>query len=75
MVQFIQHVTGMIPGDVVLGGVALIVEALLRMLPTQKPLSILYLIDDSAKALGEFFGKVGNALDHVLPQRIAAPKA
>lgn len=75
MVQFIQHLASLIPGDVVLGGAGLIVEAILRMIPSQKPLSILYMVADSAKALGDFLGKAGDALNHVLPQKISAPQA
>lgn len=69
MIQFFQHLGAMIPGNVVLAGAGVIVEAALRLIPSEKPLSILYLVDDSCKALGEFLGKVGNAFDHVLPQR------
>lgn len=72
MVDFIHKLVSLIPGDVVLAGVGVIVEAALRLVPSQKPLSILYMIDDAAKALGEFLGKVGTAMDHVLPQRLAA---
>jgi hypothetical protein len=73
MIQFIQHLGSLIPGDVVLAGVGVILEAALRLIPSQKPLSILYLVDDSCKALGEFLGKLGAAMDHVLPQRTVAP--
>lgn len=54
----------------VLLSVAVGIEFALRMLKTEKPLSIAYLVADSFKKCGEILTKVGQLLDKVLPQRI-----
>lgn len=53
------------------GTIAGILEFVLRLLPTQKPLSILWLIHDFLGALLKLLGAVNDLLDKVLPQKLA----
>jgi ERCC4-type nuclease len=53
--------------------VAVVIEFVLRMIPSAKPLGIAYIIADVAKAVGGIFMKVGELLDKVLPQKIKPP--
>lgn len=57
------------------GIAAVVVDFLLRLIPSQKPLGVLYLVADAAKGAGAVFAKLGGLLDKVLPQRIAPPSA
>jgi len=50
--------------------IAVVVEFILRMIKSEKPLSILYLISSVAKKSGEILVKIGNLMDKVLPQRL-----
>lgn len=54
----------------VLVSVAVGLEFAFRMVKTEKPLSIAYLIADSFKKVGEICSKIAQLLDKVLPQRI-----
>lgn len=49
---------------------AMILEFTFRMVKTEKPKSIAYLIADFAKKSGEILVKFGQLLDKVLPQRL-----
>lgn len=48
--------------------IAVVLEFIFRMIPTQKPLSILHVIGAVAKKLGEILIQLGDLLDKVLPQ-------
>lgn len=50
--------------------IAVVVEFILRMIKSEKPLSILYLIANVTKKSGEILVKIGNLMDKVLPQRL-----
>lgn len=50
--------------------IAVVVEFILRMVKSEKPLSILYLIANVTKKSGEILVKIGNLMDKVLPQRL-----
>lgn len=50
--------------------VAVVIEFVFRVVPSQKPLSILYVVASGAKKLGEALIKVGQILDKVLPQKL-----
>lgn len=50
--------------------IAVVVEFILRMIKSEKPLSILYLIANVAKKSGEILVKISNLMDKVLPQRL-----
>lgn len=67
----ILEVIGMIPTEgaivVVLAGA---VDLVLRLVKSEKPLSVMYLIVDVLKALEKGLEKVAQFLDKVLPQRL-----
>lgn len=50
--------------------IAVVLEFAFRMIPSQKPLSILYVVAAGLKKCGELFIKVGQIMDKVLPQKI-----
>lgn len=50
--------------------IAVVVEFALRLFPSQKPLSIAYLIANGAKMLGNIFTAIGSFLDKILPQKL-----
>jgi hypothetical protein len=50
--------------------IALVLELILRLIPTQKPLSILHLIGEGSKKIGNLLLGIGNLLDKVLPQKL-----
>lgn len=45
-------------------------EFAFRMIKSDKPLSIMYLVSDGLKKVGELCQKLGQLLDKVLPQRL-----
>lgn len=75
MIEFINKIVANMPSGAVLSGIGIVVEAVLRMIPSKKPLSVLYFAEDVIKAMGTLSGAVGNALDQILPQRIVAQAA
>lgn len=48
--------------------IIVVLEFVFRLLPTQKPLSVLHVIAKAATGLGEVFLKLGSLLDKILPQ-------
>ncbi len=50
--------------------VAMILEFVLRLVKSEKPLSILYIIAAVVKKIGDIFVKLGQLLDKVLPQKL-----
>lgn len=50
--------------------IAMVVEFVLRMVKSEKPLSVLYAVAFVVKKSGEVLTKVGNLLDKVLPQKL-----
>jgi len=59
------------------GIIAIVLETVLRLIPSQKPLSILYMISDGVKVgaqacskLGDLLSAVGALSDKILPQRL-----
>lgn len=54
--------------------VALVLEFVFRMIPSEKPLSVLHLAAGIMKKAGAILSKAGDLLDKILPQKIAAPK-
>lgn len=53
-----------------IGGVAIVLEALMRFIPTQQPMSFVYLISDGIKLVANILTEAGKFLDKVLPQRV-----
>ncbi len=50
--------------------IALVLEFVFRMIPSQKPLSIIYMVAAALKGVGEILVKAGHVLDKVLPQKL-----
>lgn len=50
--------------------VAVVLEFAFRLLPSQKPLSILHIAGKMARAVGEILVKVADLSDKILPQEI-----
>jgi hypothetical protein len=50
--------------------VAMALEFVFRLVKTEKPKSIAYFVADLCKKAGAAFGKAGEFLDKVLPQRV-----
>jgi len=53
--------------------IAVVVEFALRLVKSEKPLSILHLVARVMMKLGAVVAKVGDMLDKVLPQRLESP--
>lgn len=74
--EFLQHIldwfTNLSTGGMI-GTIAMIVEFLLRMIKTPKPLSLLYVVRDGMDIIAKIFGKVVELLDRILPQRTKQP--
>lgn len=49
---------------------AVIVEFVLRLIPSTKPLSILHLVAEVVKKVGGLCGLLGDLLDKILPQKV-----
>jgi hypothetical protein len=50
--------------------ISLVLELVFRLVPSKKPLSVLYVVASGLKVSGELFIKTGKLLDKVLPQKI-----
>jgi cation transporter-like permease len=53
--------------------IAVIAEIAFRVIPTQKPLSIIYLAEGVCTGLASFFSAVNAAMNKVIPQNVTAP--
>lgn len=73
--QLFNQLTAAIPSGAVLAAASVVVDGILRFIPSQKPLSLLYVVRDTVKAGADFVESVVAAVDQVLPQRLSAPKA
>lgn len=51
-------------------GAAMIIDLIFRVVKTEKPKGILYMISDGVKLLAKGLEKVGALLDKILPQRL-----
>lgn len=49
---------------------AVVVEFVLRLVPSEKPKSIIYLVAGAIKSVGAILVKIGEMLDRVLPQKL-----
>jgi hypothetical protein len=50
--------------------IAIVLEFVFRMIPTQKPLSILHVVAKASHMIGQIFSALGKFLDRVLPQKL-----
>lgn len=49
---------------------AVVVEFVLRLVPSEKPKSIVYLVAGAIKSVGAILSKIGEMLDKILPQNV-----
>lgn len=49
---------------------AVVVEFVLRLIPSEKPKSIIYLVAAVVKSAGAVLSKIGEILDKILPQKL-----
>jgi len=71
----LDKILSWIPSDLqTVGIVAAVMEFLMRMIPSQKPLSIMHVVAAVVKQLGAILNGVGALLDKVLPQKIKPPE-
>ena len=71
--EFINHLLAVVSNALsapVLASIAIALEFAFRMVKTEKPLSIAYMIADGFKKVGELLSKCGVILDKILPQRL-----
>ena len=62
---------GFIPLDGgVVGGIAIVVELLLRLVKSDRPRSIIHLVSRVMQAIAALIGRAGDLLDKVLPQKL-----
>ncbi len=61
--------------DAITGGLAIVVGLIFRLVPTQKPLSIAYLVAGIFNQLGSICTKLGKLGDKILPQKLAPAPA
>lgn len=62
-------------GAPVLATIGMVLEFGMRMIPSQKPLSILHGVAAVIRTVGAIAGKVADIMDKVLPQNVVAPAA
>lgn len=53
----------------VISGAAVVIELVLRLFKSEKPLSIIYMVAKVMLAVGSLISRAGEFLDKVLPQR------
>jgi len=72
---WVDKVLALIPVDgAVVATIAMVLEFGLRLIKTEKPKSMIYLVADAIKGVALILAKVGLLLDKVLPQRVKAPE-
>lgn len=52
-----------------------VIEAVIRFIPSQKPLSLFHMLAECLHGLGNLASTIAGGLDSVVPQKIAQPKA
>lgn len=55
----------------ILSTIAVILEFAMRLIPSQKPLSIMHLIGRAVRLVGAICMKAADMMDKVLPQKLA----
>lgn len=74
-IPWIDKIIALIPTDAsVIAMIGMVLELILRVIPSAQPLSIIYWIADICRNVAVLLAAVGSFLDKVLGQRTAAPK-
>lgn len=71
--EFLDSILSWLQGasnSAIFASIALGIEIILRLIKSEKPLSIMYLISDGLKKIGGIFAAAGALMDKVLPQRL-----
>jgi len=68
--QAIAEKLGAFMDGAIIGGLGVVLEFVLRMIPSKKPLSIAHGIASMIRIAGSILSKVADGLDRVLPQKI-----
>jgi hypothetical protein len=63
--EMIQH--NLMPAA---GTMAVVLEMAMRIIPSEKPMSIMHVIADALKMIGKVCAAAGDLLDKVLPQKL-----
>lgn len=73
----LNHFISMIPSptSAAIGTIAIVVEFALRLIPSQKPLSILHAIGAGARLIGQALEKIADLSDKILPQNVTPPSS
>lgn len=72
VLSFLDKVSGAIPMDLagwMLAGITVLMELLMRFIPTSQPRSVFILVSEVLKKLAEIFVKVSNLLDKVVQNK------
>jgi hypothetical protein len=80
VIAFLEKLVGFEVNPMILGGVAIVLELVLRLVKSPKPLGIIHSISGVLKKVSQLVGlvassvaKVAELTDKVLPQVVAAP--
>lgn len=70
--DFLTHALDFIQNHVAAsaGTFAIVFEIASRMLPTEKPMSVLHAVSDFLKLAGKVCQAAGDAMDKILPQKL-----
>jgi hypothetical protein len=72
--SWIQRIISMIPTDAsTVGMLAIVLEFLLRYIPSAQPLSIVYWVAEFCKQFAQLLAAVGEFLDKIIGQKIQKP--
>lgn len=69
----LSHISDMIMNmsPVMISGIAAVLEVVLRLVKSEKPLSILHMLGMGARKIGELLVKIADLSDKILPQRLS----
>lgn len=70
MLDFIEKISNGIPVGAAAVPIGLVLDLVLRLIPSEKPRGVLHLVGDLVKGLGKLFSKLGEASDQMLPQKL-----
>ncbi len=70
MLATILKLTGLIPMGAAAAPIGLIVDLILRLIPSEKPRGVLHYMGAVVKGLGSLFSKLAELSDSILPQNL-----
>jgi hypothetical protein len=70
--EFLNSILSYLSGaEGMVATLAIVVEFVLRLVPSEKPRSIAYAVGGFVKVIGAVFTKLGELLDKILPQKLS----